>query len=177
MEHSVLQRAAEEQRPDVRRVCVVHIVQHPPQVPDALQLLRAGGKLAAHSELGGKLPAAEAGLVVELASLDAPLYNVLKFAGVVAGGGPLSHFKVGLNHIVYVPQQHGSPLLNVLRCTQVQFPGSSFHHGANAAGGNGGFNLVASQVGKMDGGADVNAVDVPAHSWMPIDRLNQSSGC
>ena len=53
--------------------------------------------------------------MVELPTFDPALYNVLKFSGIVPFGGLVCHLKMGLDHIAYIPQQQGGPLLNVVR--------------------------------------------------------------
>ena len=52
--------------------------------------------------------------MIELPPLNASLHNVLEFSRVVPFGGPVRHIKMGFDHIVYVPQQQGGPLLNVV---------------------------------------------------------------
>lgn len=57
--------------------------------------------------MGWKLPAAEAGLVVELPLFDAALDNVLKLARIVSRGGLTGYVEMGLNDIPHIPQQQG----------------------------------------------------------------------
>ena len=65
---------------------------------------------------------------------------------------------MGVDDIAHIPQHHGGPLLDALRGSQVQF--STFFHDSLCLPGAGGvLDFVASDIGKADWGADMDAVD------------------
>ena len=104
---------SEELRPDILRVRVVQIVEHP------AELLRQidGGNCAARpfAEACRKFAAAEIRRVVALSLCKPPAQNILKLSRVVAGGGLVCQVKMALDYIVNIPQDHRRALLDLLR--------------------------------------------------------------
>ena len=96
------------------RVGIIHIVEHPAQIPFSAQFPGAGRNLLAQAELRGKFPAAKAGLVIKLPFLEPASHDVLKFSGIVSGRRFLRHLKMSLDHIPHIPQQQSGPLLDLL---------------------------------------------------------------
>ena len=114
--------------------------------------------------------------MIKLSFLNPTLHNILEFSRVVSRCGVFRHLKMGLNHIAHIPQQQCGALLNLLRSAEIQRTCSAFHHRAGCGGGDRGFDLVAPQIGEADGGTDMDAVDAPPHSRMPVNGLDQPSG-
>lgn len=111
--------------------------------------------------------------MVELPSLYPAFDNILEFPGVITGGSLFCHFKMSFDDIVYIPQKQSSSLLDIPGGTEIQIAGSPFHHSAYIAGRNRGLDLVAAQVGEVNGGTDMNAVDHPGQPRMPVDGFDQ----
>ena len=68
---------------------------------------------------------------------------------------------MGLNDIVDILQQQGGPLLNLLGSGQIEGTAPPFHHRFGSSGGDRGLDFVAAEIGKLQGLADVDAVDDP----------------
>lgn len=101
-------------------------------------------------EVGRELPAPETGLVIALALAQASAQDVLKLAGVVAGGGFARQIEVALDDVVDILQDHRGPLLDVLRGVEHRRR-AALGRTEGGGGQQGGLDLVAPDVGEPDG--------------------------
>ena len=118
--------------------------------------------------MGRKFPDTEAGLVIKLPFFYPAAHDILKFSGIIRGGRPGCHFKMGINDIPHIPQHHGGTLLNTVRGCQIQFP-ALFHNSLCFPGTEGIFDLIAPDVGEANGGTHMNAIHYPLHTRVPVE--------
>ena len=85
-----------------------------------------------------------------------------------------------LNNIMYITEHHGGALLNALGGGKVQFTLGFCHECLDRAGVYGVLDLVAADVGEADGCTDINSVNDPPQSGMPVNTFQQAAcrrGC
>ena len=162
--HAVHQLCAEELAADVGRIRVIEAVEHEAEVLRDLQRRNAAARPL--PEVGRELPAPETGLVIALTFAQASAQDVLKLAGVVAGGGLVRQIEVALDDVVDVLQDHRGPLLDVLRGVEHRRR-AAFGRTEGGGGQQGGLDLVAPDVGEPDGPLVYSSVDASSTGSRP----------
>ena len=123
-----------------------------------------------------ELPTSKIGLMITLPCAQAPFDNILEFPGVIPCAGAFGHGKMGLDHIMYVPQYGCSPLLDILRRIDIERPVPSQHHRTDILCRNFRLHFVAPDIGKLNWIDHMNAVNMPSQSRMPINGF-QNAAC
>ncbi len=112
--------------------------------------------------------------MIKLALPDTALYDILKLPGVISRRGVVRYIEMRRQYIANIPQKQRRPLLNLLRCVQVQFALPPFHHCADLCGSDDFFYLIPPQIHGLDGSAYTDLVDFPFHSRMPVNCFQQT---
>ena len=176
----VYQLGAEEHRCDIGGIAVIHVEQHPAEIVLTKQFLRTRRKLFTKPKLYRKFPCAEVGHAVALSAAQTAFHNVLKLAGIVGRRSLVGHFKVRFNDIVDIAQYHCGTLLNAFRRGEIQLTLGFCNPRLDRTCVDGVLYLISADVGEVNRRTDMNAVDDPAKTGVPVNTFQQPScrrGC
>jgi len=122
-----------------------------------------------------KFPCAEVGHAVALSAAQTAFHNVLKLAWIVSRRSLVGHFKVRFNDIVDITQYHCGTLLNAFRRSEEQLTLGFCNPRLDRTRVNGVLYLVSADVGEVNRRTDMNAVDDPAQTGVPVNTFHQTA--
>ena len=114
--------------------------------------------------------------MIELSFFDTPPGHFLELSGIVARCSLVCQFKMSVNYIMNILQNHCCTLLNAVGSCDIQFAAATLHNGFHFAERNHILYFIAPDVSETNRLTDSDACNYPFHSGVPHNSFNQSAG-